>query len=92
MATFNSFVLFVLIWWVVLFAVLPWGVRPLDHTENPAHWGGAPERPLMWRKLLATTIISILLWTMAELAIQNGYVNFRSPGPASGSSASVTGE
>lgn len=92
MATFNSAVLFVLIWWVMLFAVLPWGVRPQDHTDNPARWSGAPERPMMWRKLLATTVISLLLWSVAEFAIRDGWVNFRSLGPGSGASTSVTGE
>ena len=93
MATFNGFVLLVLIWWVTLFAVLPWGVRPQDHTENPAHWSGAPERPMMWRKLLATTVVSVLLWTVAEVAIRDGWISFRPPaGAGSGASASVTGE
>ena len=92
MVTLNSFVLFVLIWWVMLFAVLPWGVRPQDHTENPAHWSGAPEQPMMWRKLLATTVISVLLWTAAQAAIRYGWISFRPPGGAAGSSASVTGE
>ena len=92
MVTVNSFVLFVLIWWVMLFAVLPWGVRPQDHTDNPAHWSGAPERPMMWRKLLATTLISLLLWTVAEWAIQDGWINFRPSGDGANTSASVTGE
>lgn len=85
MATFNGAVLFVIIWWVVLFAVLPWGVRTLDASDNPAGWQGAPERPLMWRKLLATTVLSLAVWGVAITAIDHGWIDFR---PA----ASVTGE
>ena len=85
MVTFNSIVLFVLIWWVVLFAVLPWGIRPLEHTDNPARWRGAPERPLMWRKLAATTVLSLALWGLAVTIIHSGIIGFRP-------SASVSGE
>ena len=94
MATFNSAVLFALIWWVMLFAVLPWGVRPQDHTGNPAQWSGAPERPMMWRKILATTVITVVLWFVAEMAVQGGWINFR-PSDTAGyslSSPSVTGK
>ena len=79
MVAFNGIVLFVMIWWVVLFAVLPWGIRPLDTTANPARWQGAPERPLMWRKLAATTVVSLVLWGLAVTLIHTGVIDFRPP-------------
>ena len=52
-------------WWVVLFAVLPFGVR--NHAEAgielPAGVdAGAPVAPHMGAKLLATTIVSAVLF------------------------------
>lgn len=53
--------IFLLIWFVVLFAVLPWGVRQPPEPE-PGHDPGAPVNPQLWRKAAATTVISLLLW------------------------------
>jgi predicted secreted protein len=49
---------FFLIWWVVLFAVLPWGVRSqLESGDTtPGTDPGAPVVPKLGRKLLWTTL------------------------------------
>ncbi len=52
--------LYLTIWWVVLFAVLPFGVRS-QHEEGEMPEGtdpGAPVRPLLLKKALWTTAIS----------------------------------
>ena len=52
------------IWWVVLFAVLPWGVRS-QHEEGAWFQGtdpGAPVRHMMWWKALWTTLISAMVF------------------------------
>jgi predicted secreted protein len=77
MQWFTAFVLYVLIWWTVLFAVLPFGTRPVAEADDATGWRGAPERPLMGRKLIATTLVSAVLWGMAMLVISSGYVSFR---------------
>jgi predicted secreted protein len=49
------------LWWVVLFAVLPFGVRSPAETgeQRPAGTdAGAPIAPHLGRKALATTLIS----------------------------------
>jgi predicted secreted protein len=53
--------IFLLIWFVVLFAVLPWGIRQSSEPE-PGHDPGAPVNPNIGRKALITTAISLLLW------------------------------
>ena len=58
---FSQAAIFLLIWFVILFAVLPWGVRPSDEPE-PGHDPGAPANPQLGRKAIATTVISLLLW------------------------------
>jgi predicted secreted protein len=52
-------------WWVVLFAVLPFGVVSQHEKAEPRTDGtdpGAPVRPLMVRKALITTVIAGIIW------------------------------
>lgn len=77
MSTVTAVVLFVLIWWVVLFAVLPFGTRPVADADEATGWRGAPARPLMLRKLAATTLISAVLWAMGMAVILSPWLSFR---------------
>jgi predicted secreted protein len=75
---FTAFVLFTLIWWTVLFAILPFGTKPVaDADETAGGWRGAPARPMIGRKMLATTLVAALLWVVAMWIIQSGWVSFR---------------
>jgi predicted secreted protein len=75
---FTAFVLYVIVWWTVLFAVLPVGTRPVAEADAVTGWRGAPARPLMGRKLLATTLISAALWGILLTVINSGWISFRS--------------
>ena len=77
MSGFTAFVLFALIWWTVLFAVLPFGTKPVADADAATGWRGAPERPMMGRKLLATTVISAVMWGVAMLIIRSDWWSFR---------------
>ncbi len=77
MTGFTAFVLFALIWWTVLFAVLPFGTRPVADADAATGWRGTPERPLMGRKVLATTVISAVIWVVAMLIIRSDWWSFR---------------
>ena len=74
---FTAFVLFVMIWWTVLFAVLPFGTRPVESPDQQTGWRGAPERPLIGRKIMATTAISMVLWAGAMVVIRSDWISFR---------------
>jgi len=52
---------YLVIWWTVLFAILPLGVK---RVENPGRGEdrGAPERPELKRKAIITTLVSAALW------------------------------
>ena len=74
---FTAVVLYVIVWWTVLFAVLPFGTRPIADADQATGWRGAPERPRMGRKILWTTGIAFVVWGMV-LAIQaSGWISFR---------------
>lgn len=56
--------IYAVIWWIVLFAVLPWGVVS-QHEKGafaPGTEAGAPVRPMMWRKAAVTTVIAAVIW------------------------------
>lgn len=74
---FTGVVVFVIIWWTALFAVLPIGTRPVQHADESSGWRGAPERPRLLMKVIVTTIVATALWTGAYALIKSDYVSFR---------------
>jgi predicted secreted protein len=76
---FTGTVVYLLIWWTALFAILPIGTRP-DPVGDPAAggWRGAPERPLLLRKVLATTAVSAVLWLGVYALVESDWISFRS--------------
>jgi len=65
MSLFGGIVTYVMLWWLVLFMVLPFGVRtPSEAGEAPVagQADSAPVRPRMWTKLLVTTVIAAVLF------------------------------
>src|SRR5947207_1040456 len=56
----TALAIYFIIWWVVLFAVLPWGVRSQEETGaiTPGSDPGAPAIPKLKAKLVWTTLIS----------------------------------
>ncbi len=69
---------YAIIWWVVIFAVLPWGVH-VPETHQPGHATSAPERPMMWRKAAITTAISAVIWIGVYLIVQSDLLPMREP-------------
>jgi predicted secreted protein len=67
---YTAIVVFTIIWWTVLFAVLPIGIRRND-TPGRGHDAGAPLHPRIMLHLTLTTGISILLFGVAYLIITN---------------------
>jgi len=67
MAWTTAAAIYFVIWWVVLFAVLPFGVRsPADAgTEvEPGHDPGAPVVPALWSKVIWTTAVATVLFAL----------------------------
>ena len=63
--TLVQFVLGV-VWWVVLFAVLPFGVRSQGESGEfaPGTDPGAPSLPALGRKLIWTTLVSAAIFAV----------------------------
>jgi predicted secreted protein len=74
---FTGVVLFVIIWWTALFAVLPIGTKPVQKPDAASGWRGAPERPRILNKVIVTTIVAGVLWTGSYVLIRSDYISFR---------------
>jgi predicted secreted protein len=74
---FTGIVVFVIIWWTALFAVLPIGTKPVARADDVSGWRGAPERPRLMMKIIVTTIVTCILWTGSYLLIRSDYISFR---------------
>ena len=63
-STPMAVVIYLTIWWIVLFAVLPWGVHSQDEsgTVVPGSEPGAPMAPKLLAKALWTTVISAVVF------------------------------
>ncbi|MEE8351102.1 MAG: DUF1467 family protein [Rhodospirillales bacterium] len=78
MGFWTGMAVYFIIWWLVIFMVLPWGVRRIDpddliEGEDP----GAPAKPRMVLKLAATTGISGIVFALVYLIIQSDVISFR---------------
>ena len=67
---------YVVVWFLVLFMVLPWGVRTADQPE-PGHATSAPIHPRLGLKVLVTTLVAALIWCAIDYAISHDLVDFR---------------
>lgn len=61
MGIVSGIVIYVVLWWVTLYAVLPWGVQRSEILVKGQEIG-APDKPRMKLKLIITTSISFALW------------------------------
>ncbi|MBP0445682.1 DUF1467 family protein [Roseomonas sp. SSH11] len=71
-------VVFFLVWWTVLFAVLPIGIRPDPEAAAEGGWRGAPQHVRVLRIVLLTTLVSIVIWCGIEWLVRSDWVSFRS--------------
>ena len=62
MAISTAIAIYFLIWWVVLFAVLPWGVRAQGEEGAPGTDPGAPVVANLKIKLVWTTVVASVIF------------------------------
>ncbi len=60
MSLLSSVAIYFVIWWLMLFLVLPFGAGRQDGTGEvtPGADPGAPQQPLLLKKALATTVLA----------------------------------
>ena len=73
----TGIAVFVVVWWIVLFAVLPWGVRPPE-TLVPGQADSAPPHFDLPRHLAKAALMGLILfglyyanWTYGWIGIED---------------------
>ncbi len=65
MSLVFALAIYFIIWWIVLFAMLPIGVRTTEEAgekSSPGFAESAPHRPRLLPKMLATTVVSAIVF------------------------------
>ncbi len=64
MSLLSGIAIYFILWWLCLFVVLPFGVKGQHEAGEvaPGTDPGAPQRPLLLRKVLATTLLAALIF------------------------------
>jgi len=73
---FTGVVVYILVWWVTLFAVLPLWVTPAEPGEE-GHDPGAPQKPLLLRKAVVTTLVAAVIWLGIYIVVSEPWFSFR---------------
>tara|TARA_B100001093_G_scaffold467606_1_gene486947 strand:+ start:551 stop:787 length:237 start_codon:yes stop_codon:yes gene_type:complete len=72
----SGLVVYILLWWWVFLMSLPFGVCPAAEIEQ-GHATSAPAKPMLWRKMAASTLIAAALFAVVYLVIRSGVISFQ---------------
>lgn len=78
MGWFSGIVVYLLIWWLALFAVLPIGTEPNPEGDADTGWRGVPQQPRLLRKVLITTLVAAVIWLGVYGLVESDWLSFRS--------------
>jgi|TARA_Y100000389_G_scaffold181456_1_gene197069 predicted secreted protein len=76
----GSIIVYVLIWWIIFFSVLPLGIQSNKEKFKDQIGGidpGAPNNPKIGRKFLITTIITSLIFIVIYYLVKLNLLNLR---------------
>ena len=80
MSWLSGLVVFLILWWLVFFVTLPFGIlapHEAGETVGEGHADGAPVRPRLWLKAGIATAITAVLWGIAYWLIAAELISFR---------------
>jgi len=76
----GSIIIYVMIWWIVFFSILPIGIQSNKEIFKDSVEGidpGAPKNPKIAKKFLITTIITSIIFIMIYYLVKNNFLNLR---------------
>ncbi len=76
MGWLTAVVVYILVWWVTLFAILPLWVTPSEPGEV-GHAAGAPRQPYLGRKLMLTSAVAAVIWLGIFILVHEPWISFR---------------
>jgi len=73
----GSLIIYVLIWWIVFFALLPIDVNREKKQNIIGIDSGAPENPKIIKKFVYSTLITSIIFIIIFLLVKYEYLNIR---------------
>ena len=73
-------IIYIIIWWIVFFSILPVGIKSNKEVFRDSIEGsdpGAPKNPKIGKKFFITTIITSILFIMIYYIVDLGFFNLR---------------
>lgn len=67
---------FFIVWFITMFAVIPFGLKAPDK-DNPNHYAGAPTGLKIKRKLVINTLLAIVITGLIHALFLTGWVELR---------------
>ena len=80
MTWFSTFLVFVVVWWLVFLMTLPFGARSFHEAGENVETGNvesAPMKPRLWLKAGAATVIAAVITIGVYFLIDSGLLSFR---------------
>ena len=70
-------IIYIIIWWIVFFAILPIDVDRIKIEKIEGEDAGSPENPKILKKFIYCTGITTILFTIIYLLMRFEYLNLR---------------
>ena len=77
MSITGSVVIFVIIWWIIFFSLLPIDVDRKHKEMVEGADKGSPENPKIIKKIIYTTIITSIIFIGIFMLVKYDYLNLR---------------
>ena len=80
MSTTGSLIVYISIWWIVFFSVLPIGIKSQNAKLSDDLRGndrGAPKNPKIAKKFFITTLITSIIFLVIYYLVSQNYLNLR---------------
>ena len=70
-------IIYIIIWWIVFFAILPIDVNRIKTEKIEGEVPGSPENPKILKKFIYCTVITTILFIIIYLLMKFEYLNLR---------------
>ena len=77
MSITGSLIIFVLIWWIIFFSLLPIDVDRKHKEMVEGADKGSPENPKIIKKIIYTTLITSIIFIGIFMLVKYDYLNLR---------------
>ena len=80
MSITGSVIVYIIIWWIIFFSVLPIGIQSNKEVFKDKIEGfdpGAPKNPKIGKKFLISTIVTSILFIVIYYIVSSNHFNLR---------------